>query len=144
MFLNETTPFLDIKWTRWKSRKIENFSKGARPWFRSKNGHLSSFFLALKASKMCFMIRSGSTANFSIECNISAVIFYQARVQLTFYTRLQRLMNFTFERVVCHPRKKEISVTYWKSNPIQYGVISKKLSTSISCTAVRFWTKTAT
>ena len=68
----------------------------------------------------------------------------QARVQLTFYIRLQRLMNFTFERVVCHPRKKEISVTYWKSNPIQYGVISKKLSTSISFTAVRFWTKTAT
>ena len=43
-FQNKKKPFQALKTTSTKSRKIDIFSKGVNPWFRSKNGHFSKLF----------------------------------------------------------------------------------------------------
>ena len=45
IFSNEKTPFYPIKTRSSKSRKIDIFPRGVNPWFSSKNGHFSIFFL---------------------------------------------------------------------------------------------------
>ena len=62
--------------------------------------------------------------------------------QLTFCTRLQRLTNFSFERVICHPRKKEVSLECWKSN-LRHVVVTNNFY-FFRFSAVCFLTKTAT
>ena len=44
IFQNKKTPLQAIKTRSSKSRKIEIFFKGVKPWFWSKNGHFSNFF----------------------------------------------------------------------------------------------------
>ena len=44
IFQNEKRPFQAIKRRNSKSRKIDFFSKGVNPLFRSKNGQIQSFF----------------------------------------------------------------------------------------------------
>ena len=50
------TPFYAIKTRGSKSRKIDIFPKGLTHGFWSKNGHFSTFFLAVQARKMSFTI----------------------------------------------------------------------------------------
>ena len=45
IFQNEKRLFQAIKRRSSKSRKIDFFSKGVNPWFRSKNGQFQNFFL---------------------------------------------------------------------------------------------------
>ena len=47
IFLNEKTPLQSIKNASLKSGKIEIFRKGFNPWFWSKIGHFSMFFLGI-------------------------------------------------------------------------------------------------
>ena len=55
IFQNKKIPFQGIKTRSSKSRKIDIFSKGANPWFWSKNGHFSnSFFLGNIGQKNVF------------------------------------------------------------------------------------------
>ena len=55
IFEIEKTPFQAIKTRSSKSRKIDFFSKGANPWFWSKNDHFSNFFfLAIQARRTSF------------------------------------------------------------------------------------------
>ena len=67
-----------------KFRKSKNlhFSKGVNPWFWSKNGHLSNFFLkAMQARKMSFKILSNEKTPFlaikTRSLNVQKLTFFQ-------------------------------------------------------------------
>ena len=55
--LERKNPFLDYKKNKIKKAKNWHFFKGVNPWFWSKYGHSSNFFLkAIQARKMSFMV----------------------------------------------------------------------------------------
>ena len=57
IFQHKKTPFQAIKTRSSKSRKIDIFPKGVKPWFWSKNDHFSNFFFqTIQARKMSFTI----------------------------------------------------------------------------------------
>ena len=63
--LQAINAFIGYKKKSTRSRKIDIFPKGVNPWFWSKNGHFSNFFLAAtQARKMVFMIFQNTKTSF--------------------------------------------------------------------------------
>ena len=119
--LEQTNAFLGYKNKKFKQSKNSHFSKGVNPWFWSKNGHFSNFFLCNIGQENVFskiLERESAFLRYNNKkFKKSKKGHFSKRVNPWFWSKNGHFSNFFFQAI--QARKMSFTIFQNEKSPFQ-------------------------